>query len=67
MAKQIVDKKVDMTLVGVDGNAFSIMGVFSKNARKEGWTKDEIEKVLNEAMDGDYNHLLRTIMAHITN
>lgn len=54
-----------MQLVGLDGNAFSIMGAFQKNARKQGWTTDEINAVLNEAKNGDYNHLLATIMDNV--
>lgn len=55
-------KKVKLTLCGLNGNAFSLMGAFSKQARHEGWTKPEIDAVLNKAMDGDYNNLLRTLM-----
>jgi hypothetical protein len=58
------DKKVKLNLVGVDGNAFSIMGTFQRQARKEGWDKEEIEAVLKEAMSGDYDHLLCTILDH---
>lgn len=60
----VIDKKVSLELVGLDGNAFSIMGAFQKQARREGWTKEEIDAVLNECMSGDYNHLLVTIMNH---
>jgi len=55
-------KKVKLELVGLDGNAFSIMGAFQKAARQQGWTPEEYKKVLDEAMTGDYNHLLATIM-----
>lgn len=65
--EQIVNKKVNLTLVGIDGNAFSIIGAFQKQARKEGWKQDEIKSVLDEAMSGDYNHLLQTIMVHCEN
>ena len=54
-----------MELVGLDSNAFSIMGAFRSNAKRQGWTKDEIEVVLKEAMSGDYNHLLATIMDNV--
>ena len=57
-------KKVHLNLVGVNGNAFSVLGVFQQRARREGWTKDEISAVINEATSGDYNHLLATIQAH---
>jgi hypothetical protein len=57
-------KKVKLELVGLDGNAFSVMGAFKNAARKQGWTPEEITVVLKEAMSGDYNHLLATIMAN---
>jgi len=61
---QVIDKTVDLDLVGIDGNAFSVMGEFRSQARREGWDKDEIDEVLQEAQSGDYNHLLATIMDH---
>ena len=57
-------KRVRMNLVGLDGNAFALMGAFQKNARRQGWTQEEIDKVLDECTSGDYNHLLRVLMAH---
>jgi hypothetical protein len=54
-------KKVKLNLVGVDGNAFSIMGAFSMQAQKEGWTKGEITTVLNDAKSSNYDHLVRVI------
>lgn len=62
--EQIVNKKIDLELVGINGNAFAIMGAFQAQARKEKWSEDEIKKVLDEAKSGDYDHLLQTIMAH---
>ena len=46
------------SLVGVDGNAFSVIGKVSSWMRKEGYAKEEIEKYLEDAKSGDYNHLL---------
>lgn len=57
-------KTVSLELVGLDGNAWSLMGAFSSQARREGWTREEIEAVLDEAKSGDYNHLLTTLMKH---
>ncbi len=62
--KKVIDKSVNLDLVGHNGNAFAIMGVFQRQARKEGWTQEEIDMVLEEAKSGDYNHLLATIMNH---
>ena len=58
-------KKVKMQLVGLDGNAFSIMGAFHRNARRQGWTRKEISVVIKECMSGDYDHLLATIMDNV--
>lgn len=56
-------KKVTLELVGLDGNAFALLGAFSKQARKEGWSEEEFKAVLTECMSGDYNHLLATLMS----
>lgn len=61
---QVVDKTVKLKLVGLDGNAFSLMGAFKAAARKAKWTDEETSKVINEAMAGDYDHLLVTLQAH---
>lgn len=58
------NKKITLALVGLDGNAFALMGAFRRQARKEGWMGQEIDDVLNEAMNGDYNHLLATLISH---
>ena len=55
-------KKVNLDLTGLDGNAFSLMGAFSKQAKREGWTSDEIKEVIDECKRGDYDHLLRTLI-----
>lgn len=62
--KKIIDRTVNLNLVGVDANAFMLMGVFQKQAKKEGWSTSEIEMVLAEAKSKDYEHLLATLMNH---
>lgn len=57
--------KVKMQLDGLDGNAFALMGAFSRNASRQGWTRDEIDTVLKECRSGDYDHLLCTLMDNI--
>ena len=59
--QETINKKINLTLVGLDGNAFSLMGAFSNQAKKEGWSKEEVDAVLTEAMSSDYDHLLRTL------
>ena len=48
--------KVKMQLDGLDGNAFALMGAFSRNASRQGWTRDEIDTVMKECRSGDYDH-----------
>lgn len=60
-------KKVKLKLVGIDSNAFAIMGAFSRQAKRENWTKEEIDAVLDDAMSSDYQHLLSVIMKHCEN
>lgn len=46
------------TLVGVDGNAYSVMGYVTRCMRTCRKTKDEQDAYLKDAMSSDYNHLL---------
>lgn len=62
--KKVIEKTVNLELVGVNRNAFMIMGVFQRQAKREGWNKEEIDAVLTEAKSKDYNHLLATISNH---
>lgn len=55
-------KKVRLQLVGLDGNAFALMGAFQRAARRQGWTPEEIKPVLDDCMSGDYDHLLNVLM-----
>lgn len=59
-------KKLSLKMVGLDGNAFVLMGAFKAQARKEGWTPEETEAVLSEARSGDYPHLVSVLASHST-
>ena len=54
--------KPSVELVGQDGNAFAILGRVRVALVKAGYTKDEIKQYTDDAMSGDYNHLLATTM-----
>ena len=45
-------------LVGIDGNAYSIMGYVIDAMKEEGFSKAERDEYLRDAMSSDYNHLL---------
>lgn len=46
------------SLVGVDGNAYSIMGYVRKAMRECGCTKEELTKYMEDATRGNYDELL---------
>lgn len=50
--------KKEYSLIGVDGNAFSIMGYVRQAMKETGFTKDEIEAYIKDATSGNYDHLL---------
>lgn len=54
--------EIEVRLTGTDGNAFAVLGHVSKALRSSGVDQDEIDAFLEEATNGDYNHLLRTCM-----
>ena len=56
------EKKVVLDLTTVDGNAFAIIGAYKQAAKRQGFAKGYIDKVIEEARNADYNHLLITIM-----
>ena len=60
-------KKVNLKMVGLDGNAYAIMGAFQRQARIDGWSQSEIKDVLDKAMSGDYSNLISTIAEHCVN
>lgn len=45
-------------LVGVDGNAFAVMGYVRKAMKECGFDEQEIKAYLDDAMSSDYDHLL---------
>jgi len=54
--------EIHVQLVGLDGNAFSIIGRCLTAMRKAGLYKEEREVFRKEATNEDYDHLLATCM-----
>jgi hypothetical protein len=46
------------TLIGVDGNAFSVMGYVRNAMRTAGMSQTERDEYSKDAMSSDYSHLL---------
>jgi hypothetical protein len=57
-------KKPTVELIGQNGNAYAILGICRRSAKEAGWTDQEIIKVLDEMMAGDYDHLLQTTIKY---
>jgi len=53
---------IEVELVGQDGNAFAVMGSVIKELKANDVPQEEIDAYMDEAMAGDYNHLLQTTM-----
>jgi len=56
---------ISVELTGQDGNAFAVLGAVKKAMRRADVPRDEIQEFLDEAMSGDYDHLLQTVMATV--
>ncbi len=55
---------IKVTLVGEDGNAFAVIGRVAKALRKGGHP-ELVDKFKREAMQGDYDNLLRVCMEYV--
>lgn len=55
----------DVELVGIDGNAGSVMGFVSRALKQAGNSTAVVDAWRREAMSGDYNHLLRAAMEYL--
>jgi len=62
--------RINVEMIGEDGNAFSILGRAFKAIRRSDYTPEERETIRAQfqatATGGDYNHLLRTVMEYFT-
>lgn len=57
-------EKVKLDLVGLDGNAFNLLGQFQRAARKQGWSQQAIDAVIAQATSSNYDHLLHVLIEH---
>lgn len=67
---QIPDREVPYTdavvqLTGKDGNAFLILGLVRRGILRSNHP-ELVDEFMNEAIDGDYDHLLQTCMRYVS-
>lgn len=56
---------VEVALLGADGNAFSIISEVARGLRRAGLS-EAAEAFMEEAMAGDYDHVLKTCMKYVS-
>lgn len=57
--KQEKTGPIIIDLTGPDGNAFVLMGMAKRFGRQLGWDSGKCQDLINEMMEGDYEHLLQ--------
>jgi len=57
-SKQERTGPIVIDLTGPDGNAFVLMGMAKRFGRQLGWDSGKCQDLINEMMEGDYEHLL---------
>lgn len=55
------------SLIGIDGNAYSVLGYTIKAMRQCGYSENAIETYRGEAISSDYDHLLNVSLIMINN
>ena len=64
--REVRHPEVRVQLVGQDGNAFAVLATVRMALRRSGVPEDEVLAFVREATAGDYDELLRTVMAWVT-
>ena len=66
MSEDDPKKTVTLDLTKNDGSTFALLNAFFRQAKTEGWTRDEMDAVVKQATSGDYAHLKTTLANHCT-
>ena len=56
---------VTVRLVNTDGNAFALLGKVRQALRHAGYEPELIEEFTRDAMSGDYDHLIQTVLEYV--
>jgi hypothetical protein len=59
-------RHVEVQLSGEDGNAFAVIGKTVKAMKRADVDAADIAAFQSEAMSGDYDHLLQTVMSTVS-
>lgn len=56
---------IEVELIGGDSNAMVIIGTVNRALRRAGVSRDELDKFQDDAMSGDYDHVLMTVQSWV--
>jgi hypothetical protein len=59
IVKKQKTNRIEIDLTGPQGNAFALMAMVKDFGSQLGWTKVRCQELVNEMMDGDYEHLIQ--------
>lgn len=54
--------KVALDFDRVEGSDIALLGAFRKAARRQGYPQADIDRVIDDARSGDYEHLVGVLM-----
>lgn len=57
-----VHKTVNLTSVPINANVYASVGVFTNQAKEQGWNEQEINLVIAEAKSKNFHNFLKTIL-----
>jgi hypothetical protein len=57
---------IEIDITGPMGNAYCIIGVVSTCLKEIGYSKDEIQTIIDDMMSSDYEHLLTVAKRYVT-
>ena len=58
--------EIQVRLSGTDGNAFAILGKVQKAMKEADVPAAKVKEFMDEATEGDYDHLLQTAMKWVS-
>jgi hypothetical protein len=64
MIREKQNKEMIIDLTGPEGNAFCLLGYAKSFAKHLSYSKEEIEELISDMMNGDYEHLVTVFDSH---
>ncbi|MGB3899770.1 MAG: hypothetical protein WA973_14595 [Mesorhizobium sp.] len=56
---------ISVRLIGIDNHPMTIVAALTRGLRDGGIGRDEIDRIMREALSGDYDHVLATCLKYV--